>query len=317
MTTPNLPQSGGAPVQPWTPGAAPSGVTCPACGLTNEAGARTCRNCGLPIAAANDPVRGVAPGRVDLPRTRRSGFSATIGFFMVVALLLVGGSLAISGGGGLLSGGGRFFADATPTPTPAPDNVGSGDEVDASAAPDTDDETAPKATTANMKTFSCSNGSIKDLSRGRWVLSDVNSEPRTDGDGNQYDQIYWKLSRQNVGKKAKAGNATTVKMLWTTPEEVEAKHGAAVGNVAGDRALEIVIDGPVEFSFDSSIEQSDLEADGIDQLRSVQMFEKNGKVRTVIGMRSDSCARIGSTNWGPKKIDKQNARIVLDVERFD
>ena len=317
MTSANRPQSGGAPVQPWTPGAAPTGVTCPACGLTNEAGARTCRNCGLPIAAADDPVRGVAPGRVDLPRTRRSGFSATIGFFMVVGLLLVGGSLAVTGGGGILSGGGRFFAEATPTPTPAPVIDESGGQEVASAAPAEPGEDAPKAKTANMNTYSCSNGSIKDLSRGRWLLSDVNSEVRTDGDGVQYDQIYWKLTRQNPGKKIKAANATTVKMLWTTPAQAEAKHGALVGDVSGDRALEIVFDGPIEITFDSGIEQTDLEDDGIDQLRSVRLFEKNDKARTVIGMDSDSCARLGSTNWGVKKIDKENARIVLDVERFE
>lgn len=262
-------------------------------------------------------MRGVAPGRVDLPRTRRSGFSATIGFIMVVALLLVGGSLAISGGGGILSGGGRFFAEATPTPTPAPAAVDNGDGAVASAAPIDEDEDVPKAKTANMATFSCANGSIKDLSRGSWVLSDVNSEPRETEDGEQYDQIYWKLSRQNVGKKIKAAKATAVKMLWTTPEAVEAKHGALVGDVLGDRALEIVFDGPVRMSFDSSITQSDLEDDGIDQLRSVRLFEKNGKARAVVGMNSDSCARLGSTNWGAKKIDKENARVLLDVERFD
>ena len=317
MTTANGPQSGGAPVQPWTPGAAPTGVTCPACGLANEAGARTCRNCGLPIASAEDPVRGVAPGRIDLPRTRRSGFSATVGFVMVVALLLVGGSLAVSGGGGLLSGGGRFFADATPTPTAAPVAAVPGSDAAASAAPVTDGEEAPKATTANMKTYSCDNGSIKDLSRGRWTLSDVNARTRTDKDGEPYDEIYWKMDRSNAGKRIKDAKATTVKMLWTTPAEAKDKYGDKIGRVQGDNAVEIIFDGPVTISFNSQIEQAELEDIGIDQVRRVQLFEHSGKVRTVIGLKGDSCARLASLNWGAGKFNKDNAQVRLELERFE
>ena len=316
MTTPDRPQSGGAPVQPWTPGAAPKGVTCPACGLANEAGARTCRNCGLPIASEGDPVRGVAPGRVDLPRTRRSGFSATVGFVLVVALLLVGGSLAVTGGGGILSGGGRFFAEATPTPSPTPvsqEVVG----VDASADTGAGEEvTVPKATTANMKTYSCENEAIKDLSRGRWFLTDVKAAVREAEDGTTYDQIYWRLDRQNPGKKVKAGNATTVSMKWTTPDAAKEKYGDAIGRVQGDKAIEIVFDGPMQISANGLIEQSDFEEVGIEQLRRVQLFESKNRVRTVIGLKGDACARLGSVQWGAKS-KKDNARVVLDVERFD
>ncbi len=237
---------------------------------------------------------------------------------MVVGLLLVGGSLAVSGGGGLLSGGGRFFSDATPTPTPAPAIVGTGDEPDASIDPDAADEAdVPKATTANMKTYSCSNGSIKDLSRGRWFLSDVKATVRTDADGIEYDQLYWRLDRQNLGKKIKASNATTVKMLWTTPDAAKEKYGDDIGRVQGDRAIEIIFDGPVAMSFNSQIEQAGLEDLGIDQIRRVQLFEKNGKARAVIGMKGEACARLGSINWGEKKANKDNARVVLDVERFE
>ena len=299
MTTANRPQSGGAPVQPWTPGAAPTGVTCPACGLTNESGARTCRNCGLPIASADDPVRGVAPGRVDLPRTRRSGFSAAVGFVMVIALLLVGGSLAITGGGGILSGGGRFFSEATPSPTPAPATVETGVDTPAVVTTlDDNEEDAPKATTANMKTYSCANGSIKDLSRGRWVLSDVDVRTAADKDGDPYDEVFWKLDRQNPNKKVNAKKTTTVKMLWTTPDEAKEKYGDSIGRVQGDRAIEIIFDGTVAISFNSQIEQDEFEDLGIEQLRRVQLFEKNGKVRTVIGMKGDACARLASLNWG-------------------
>ena len=317
MTTANRPPSGGAPVQPWTPGAAPKGVTCPACGLANEAGARTCRNCGLPIAAADDPVRGVAPGRVDLPRTRRSGFSATIGFVAVVALLLVGGSLAVSGGGGLLSGGGRFFGpEVTPSPTPAVASVTDRDALPTTTPLDLEEEVAvPKDTTANMSTFICENGAIKDLSRGRWFLSDVKSTVREAEDGSPYDQIFWRMDRQNANKRVKAANATAVTMRWTTPQAAKDQFGDAIGRVQGDRALLITFDGPVSISANAQIEQGELEDKDIDQIRRVQLFEHNGKVRTIIGLKGDACARLGSVQWGAKST-KDNARVVLDIERF-
>ena len=46
------------------------------------------------------------------------------------------------------------------------------------------------------------------------------------------------------------------------------------------------------------------------------MFEgEDGKVRTVIGMRGDSCARMSSVGW-TKKAKVRNGRVYLDVERF-
>ena len=111
MSGPTRPPSGGASRQPWSPEQAPKGVTCPACGLANDDGVRTCRNCGLPIAGTDDPVRGVAPGRVAMPSTQRSGVSALVGLALVVGLLLVAGTLAVSGGG-ILSSGGRLGVDA-------------------------------------------------------------------------------------------------------------------------------------------------------------------------------------------------------------
>jgi hypothetical protein len=319
MTTANRPPGGGAPVQPWTPGAAPKGVTCPACGLANEAGARTCRNCGLPIAATDDPVRGVAPGRVELPRVRRSGVSATVGFVLVVALLLVGGSLAVTGGGGILGSGGRFF-EAEDSPSPTPLIVAGGDiDPNASALPGTGvDEGAdvPKAATPNKKDYSCLNEAIKDLSRGSWFMADVQAGLREDEDGNRYDQVYWRLSRKNVGKKVKENKASTVSMQWSTPDKAKERFGTSIGKVQGDTALIITFNGPVDLSTDSSIEQVEFENEGIDQLRRVQLFERNGKVFSVIGIKGQPCARLGSLNWGPKATKKDKARVVIDFERF-
>ena len=83
-----------------------------------------------------------------------------------------------------------------------------------------------------------------------------------------------------------------------------------------ESAVEIVFDGPVQISANGVIEQPELEDVDIDQLRRIQLFERNGKVRSVIGIKGDACARLGSVQWGAKS-KKDNARVVLDVERFD
>ena len=308
MTSSARPPSGGTPRQPWTPDAAPKGVTCPACGLANEAGARTCRNCGLPIASANDPVRGVAPGRVDLPRARRSGVSATVGFVLVVALLLIGGSLAVSGGGGLLSSGGRFFeAEASPTPATADPDTGAVPSPVASAEPDPLEGVVASGTKFD---YTCDNAAIKDLSKGRWFLSDVQAGTRIEEDGTPYDQVYWRLSRE----KKKAAKAVTVTMQWTTPDKAKDKYG--ITRVQGDRAIVVTFNGAVDAAANQTIDTDQLEDEGIIQIKKIQLFEKNGKVRTVMGVRSDSCARMKAAGWNAKS-KAQNMRVTLDLERFD
>jgi hypothetical protein len=312
MTSANRPPRGGAPGQPWTPGAAPKGVSCPACGLANEPGARTCRNCGLPIASADDPVRGVAPGRVDLPKVRRSGISALLSVVVVVALLAVGSSLALTGGGGILSGGGRFFtAEASPTPTPAPAVQVTTDPGEAEGTGATNELDQPQIAAQGTKfDYTCDDGAIKDLSKGRWFLSDVVGRLVTQEDGTQFDQVFWKLSRTS-DKKAK--NQSTVTMQWTTPKELQDRFG--IGRVQGNRALLITFKGPVDIAANQIITTDQFEDEGIDQVRKVQMFKARGHVRTAIGLKEDSCARLRASGWGDKKKPPKVARVMLDIER--
>jgi hypothetical protein len=268
---------------------------------------RTCRNCGLPVAGANDPVRGVAPGRVEMPSAQRSGLSATVGLVLVIGLLLVGGTLAVSGGG-LLGSGGRFGAAAeTPSPTPVvlTDPL-TGESV--TPAPSEEPE-LPKAAGVQFD-YTCEDAAIKDLSRGKWRLSEVQAGVRTDDDGTTFDQIYWKLARIS---KQKQKNPTTVTMQWTTPKAAQERYG--IPRVPGTRALVVTFNGPVDISAGQTIDSLQFENEGIDQVRKVQLFEKNGKVRTVIGMRGESCARMAGIGWS-KKSNKASSRVELDIERF-
>ncbi len=273
---------------------------------------RTCRNCGLPIAADNDPLRGVAAGHVDLPRAKRSGLSVSIGFVLVVGLLVVGGSLAVSGGG-ILSGGGRLGFGAESTPTPAPlatidPATGLVPTSDANADPGTD-EPLPNASGTSFD-YTCEDDAIKDLSRGKWLLTEVQAGLRTEEDGTQYDQIYWKLSRTT---DKKAANATLVSLQWMTPKAAQQKYD--IGRVQGDRAIVVSFNGPVDITSNRTIEQDDFENENIDQVKRLQLIEDGRKVRTIIGIKGDSCARMKAIGWA-KKADKKGARIALDIERF-
>jgi hypothetical protein len=158
--------------------------------------------------------------------------------------------------------------------------------------------------------YTCDDGAIKDLSKGRWFLSDVVGRLVTADDGTQFDQVFWKLTRTS-DKKAK--NPTTVTMQWSTPKELQDRFG--IGRVQGDRALLITFKGPVEIASDQTIVTEQFEDEGIDQIRKVQMFEANGRVRTAIGLREDSCARMRSSGWGGKKNPPKDARVMLDLER--
>jgi hypothetical protein len=300
------------PRQPWTPDAAAKGVTCPACGLDNEQGVRTCRNCGLPIAAAGDPLRGVSAGHVDLPYAKRSGLSATIGFVLVVALLLVGGTLAISGGG-ILNSGGRLGFGAEPTPTPASQATADPLTGQIPTPLESDaplDVPLPQGSSTSFE-YTCEDDAIVDLSAGKWSLNEVQAGAR-DEDGEVFDEIYWKLTRTS---SKKARNTTNVTMQWMSPKQAQDKFG--ISRVQGSRAIVVTFDGPVRITTDRTIEQADFENAGIEQVKRLQLFQgTDGKVRTVIGIRSDSCARMQANGWA-KKSTSRNGRVALDIERFD
>lgn len=314
MSGPTRPPSGGTPRQPWAPEQALQGVTCPACGLANEAGARVCRNCGLPIASASDPLRGVKPGRVDMPSAERSGLSATIGLALVVGLLLVGGTLAVSGGG-ILSGGGRLGVQPGGSPSPAAQ--ADGEPIDASSeqiTPPDGTETGSTDTgddrggTGTSFEYTCENDAIRDLGSSKWFLSQFKAGERVAED-ETYERITWEMS-----KRGDAKTGTTVSMEWTTPKEARSAYGADL--VSGPRAIVVTFDGPIDITAGQRIDELLLEPESVERVRTIDMFEgEDGNVRTVIGIRGDSCARMSALGW-TKKAEAKNARIYLDVEKL-
>ena len=281
MTAPNRPPGGGAPGRPWTPAPAPSGVTCPTCGLRNEPGARVCRNCGLPVAADNDPLRGVSPGSVEMPSTKRAGFSATIGLGLVVVLLLVAGSLAVSGGG-ILNSGGRIGVAAEPSPSPsagAQDGIDpeTGERIVTDGTGNVGDGTAVAQAAGTETDFICTSGAIRDPDRGKWTIS-----APTPSKPGEADRLTFKLSQRG---KSKASEGAVVRLDWMSPRE--AREAFGLTRVGGTRALVLTFEGNANIKRNSRLETAQLEGADADALRTVDTFDTfdggDGDVRAVIG----------------------------------
>jgi hypothetical protein len=238
---------------------------------------------------------------------------------MVVGLFLVGGTLAVSGGG-ILDSGGRLAVDpgasssasgdpAAAESSPGVQGPGRQTESDGAGEPDGRDEPSRGRALGTSFEYTCEDAAITDSSRGRWQLSQFRVGERLTDDGN-YDRVTWELTRRG-GRKA--GSGTDVTMTWTTPDAARREHGADL--VSGQRAILITFDGPVSATVGQQIDDLSMEPEGVVQIRTVDMFTgEDGKVRTVIGLRGDSCARMSSQNWG-RRSDKRNGRVYLDVEK--
>jgi hypothetical protein len=296
--------------QPWPPDQGATGVTCPACGLGNEPGSRVCRNCGLPVASATDPLRGVRPNRVEIAGASRSGLSATVGLAMVVGLLLIGGTLAVSGGG-ILDSGGRLGVGAPASASPGTDAASGAADPDGEGpvvqeGPASEEKPDGKALGTSFA-YTCEDDAIKDLSRSKWRVSRFVVGERLNEDGN-FDRITWEMSR-----RGRNPGATTVTMDWTTPEEARRDTGADL--VSGQRAIVVTFDGPVTATVGQQVDDLSMEPQGVEQIRTVDMFTAaDGKLRAVIGLRGDNCAKMSAQGWNRNSKTK-NGRVFLDVQK--
>jgi hypothetical protein len=255
-----------------------------------------CRNCGLPVARPTDPLRGVTPGRLDIPGMRNSGISATVGLAVVIGVLLVAGTLALSGGGilsrgGLLGGGPANASPASLAPgqTPVPGS--------------SPDPGAPQAGAPNDNTaFSCSTLSVRDPERARWRFNQVEALA-LDG----FEQIVISLERAG-GRAREAGTASTA---WLTPEEAIERY--QIPRPAGSRTVVLTFDAPVELDSSRSLDDSALEGLGLQNVRSVHVAEADGQLVAIVGVAGEGCARLSSPRWKKRGGDR-SADVLLDIE---
>lgn len=183
----------------------PSHVVCPVCGLRNDVMSRFCRNCGLPLGAPRDPVRGTTSRRADLPSDHGAGIAAIVGLLAAVVVLAGAGWLILRSNSG--SDGG-VAAAPTPTPivtlapggTPQPQATGGllptrapgaslepgalptrrplGSEAPATFEPPAEESPAPEASGSPAPLiadtdFTCEPADFDDPTNGKWRISNA------------------------------------------------------------------------------------------------------------------------------------------------
>jgi hypothetical protein len=251
------------------------------------------------MARPTDPLRGVTPGRLDVPGVRSSGISATVGLVAVIAVLLVAGVLVVGGDSVLRRGGTIIFGGADGSPDPGATRTPGSTPGPGSSAP------PPSARPAQIGTatdFSCETVEIRDPERSRWRLADVDLAV---GDG--FEQV--KVSLRRASDRRQAG---TVRTAWMTPEQAVERY--EIPRPAGSRVLALTFTGNVQLDSDRTLDASDADAKGLENVRSVQVTtDPDGKTVAVVGIAGDGCARLSAPRW-KKKGEDQRADVLLDVQ---
>lgn len=313
----------------------PNQVVCPVCSLRNDASARFCRNCGLPLGAPRDPVRGTTTRRADLPSERGTGIAAIVGLLAVVVILAGAGFLIFRGfnsGTAVVPPGtsavpvdsatptsppgsvaptappGSPAASALPTPegTPGPSAEPTTDPTAGTSAEPTSRPTrrptaAPTPTPASLTDtgFTCDTGSVLDATRSSWRVTEARWGAR-----NRWDELTILMSRES-GRAPKPG--TTVELAWLKPGAVRSTYGFP--NPGGDRALVLTFDGSATIR--TSIDNSSL---GMQALRSIDIdLDSSDVLHVVIGVNGDGCARLTAPDWVDGASSDQ-VSLVLDVK---
>jgi len=303
----------------------PPTIICPVCGLLNDITVRFCRNCGLPLGAPRDPVRGTTTKRAVLPSDRGTGIAAIFGLLVVVAIVGVAGFLIYKG----------FQANAgTATASPRPPHATSASAAtpivsfpaastgarpslepgasqpvptDAPAATDaptgTDEPTVrPDATPVAVSTVSawtCKTGAIADPLNGKWRVS------RTSwNSGASTDRVTLTLTRVSGTVK----NGTTVNLAYMSPGRAASKFG--VTRPVGDHAIVLTFDGPI------SVGTPMVGTPAMRAIESVDVrHDASGVTHAVIGITGTGCARLNAADWRNGSDTTQTAALTLDVRR--
>ncbi len=306
-------------------------IVCPVCLLRNDVTVRFCRNCGLPLGAPRDPVRGTTTKRADLPSDRGTGIAAIVG--MVAVVLIVGGaglmiyrgfqSNAVTAGGSPqasivalasvalvgtpvpslpvepagTAGPGASQPGPTGEPSSTDDPITNGDPG-ASGDPATGATSAPdKAMT--LSTWSCKTASIEDPLRGRWRIAQATWRA-----GGSTDRLILSLTRMS-GSTSKG---TLVKLAYMSPGKAASTYG--VTRPVGDRAIVLTFDGPIKVGT-PMVGTPNLQAlETVDVRR-----DSSGVTHVVVGVTGSGCARLNAADWRSGTDSIATADLLLDIRR--
>ena len=287
----------------------PPTIICPVCGLRNDIAVRFCRNCGLPLGAPRDPVRGTTTKRAELPSDRGTGIAAIIGLLIVVAIVSGAGFLIYKG-----FQGNSGTASAKPSPTHvvsvsappatsplATDPAGSvaPDTTDTPAATDQPSATDTPAAISTVSAWTCKTGAIADPLNGRWRITHTSWNP-----GASTDRVTLTLTRVNGTSR----HGAVLNLAYISPTRAASKYG--VTRPLGDHAIVITFDGPI------TVGSAEIGVPNMKAIKSVDVRrDTSGVTHAIVGISGTGCARMNSADWRNGSDATQSAVVTLDVRR--
>lgn len=305
----------------------PRFVVCPVCHLRNDVTARFCRDCGLPLGAPRDPVRGTTTRRADLPSERGAGVAAVVSLAAIVGIAGIAGFLvlrgfetaAITAGAAVTSAPSIAAPVTSPRPTGFPgrstrpvvsvETDPSGDPTGAPTLEPGDRATAepgdaptdrPTATPLTTRTgWTCDDAAIQDPLGGRWRIAQARW-----GRMDSFDRLTFDLTRL----PGSARHGTTVRMQFLRPGRAASRYG--VDTPQGDRALVITFDGPMTLRSAMSAQP------GLGALASLAaQTDGEDVVHAILGIQGDGCARIVANDWRDGDARTTSAKLTIDIKR--
>jgi hypothetical protein len=304
----------------------PTQIICPVCGLRNDALARFCRNCGLPLGAPRDPVRGTTSRRADLPSEHGTGIAAVVGLIAAVVVLAGAGFLILRSN----TNGGTAAASPTPVATVRPSGapasalssaapsgaIPSGASASAppsarpsqglasqrpSAAPSDAGPSASAQALVADTGFTCKTATFADPTRGSWRVTRASWANREDG----YDRVTLELTRE-------AGRGRTELGIESMPaRRVAAQTG--LDQPPGERAVVVRLDGSALIR--QAIAST---ATGLGIVTDVNVaMGQGGRVYAVLSTNGEGCHRLSAPGWK----DAENVAVgdvvnlLIDVRR--
>jgi hypothetical protein len=296
----------------------PPFVVCPVCHLRNDVSARFCRDCGLPLGAPRDPVRGTTTRRADLPSDRGAGIAAVLSLAAIVTIAGLAGFLVLRGFESSTTAGASASSSTAPIAARSSGRPASSDAPRASVAtappsgsieeptpeptPEPTEEPTEEPTAAALPTrtgWTCKATAIQDPLLGRWRITQ-DRWGRMDG----FDRLTFDLAR--VDGEAQRG--AIVRLQFMRPTRAASRF--AMDTPEGDRAIVLTFDGAVNLRSDVSA------APGLATLASVEAREDDeGVVRALVGVRGTGCVRLVANDWRNGSDDTAEAKLVIDIQR--
>jgi hypothetical protein len=292
---------------------------------------RFCRNCGLPLGAPRDPVRGTTSRRADLPSDHGAGIAAIVGLLAAIVVLVGAGWLILrsnsgdsgtgvlptrtpgavtsaapratqpAGSGPLTSAGPAGSLDPGALPTRRP--LGS-QEPTGSAAPSEDPTSSPGAEASAAPLiadtdFTCEAAGFDDPTKGKWRIAFAQW-----GGREKWDELTLTLRRED-GK-----GATDISMESMSSREAAQVTG--LDEALTDRVVLITFDGDVNISKTDPIVAL---ITSLRQIEYLNVESTSEATYAILGVNKDTCSRMVVPAWksGRATAVGDTVKLLLDV----